>query len=210
MICGWWQDLRKHMKLSQRIFRLDIRKKLFTRRWLSIGTEVTASAWQSWRHVWAMLSGMCVLRCPCRARSWIQWSWWVIANSAYYLTVILWLTTECPTSILLAPCSAFWYFLKLSVFSSTLHLPPLYCCHQNRHSMLENLYSTKIIVLLIYLALRRKWGRKRVFFFSSYLRQYSGLCVPCMVFIAPVFFFAFHASVSTELKYLSWVGTGHG
>lgn len=48
------------------------------------------------------------------------------------------------------------------------------------------------------------------FFFSSYLRQYSGLCVPCMVFIAPVFFFAFHASVSTELKYLSWVGTGHG
>ncbi|XP_062369822.1 E3 ubiquitin-protein ligase RNF170 isoform X2 [Cinclus cinclus] len=47
------------------------------------------------------------------------------------------------------------------------------------------------------------------FFFSSYIRQYSGLCVPYMIFITLLFFFVFIASVAAELKYLSWLGTGH-
>lgn len=111
------------------------RKKAFHQKmvehWNRLPREVTALAWQSWRHVWAILSGICVLRCPCRARTWTQWSWCVRASSAYSSTVILWLTTESLIIILLAPYSAYWYFLKLSVFSSTFHLFPLYCCHQN-------------------------------------------------------------------------------
>lgn len=96
------------------------------------------------------------------------------------------------------------------VFSSIFPLPPLYCLHQNLHSIVGNLYSTKSIAILIYISLKGGVGEKRsvFFFFSSYLRQYSDLYVlilcPLPQSLCHPYFCMLH------VPYLSWVGTGPG
>lgn len=57
--------------------------------------------------------------------------------------------------------------VPLSVFVSSFPLSSLYRLHQNLHSMVESLYSTKSIIIFIYLALKGEWERKGTFPLSS-------------------------------------------
>lgn len=99
---------------------------------------------------------------------------------------IVWLTTESPISILLARHCAFWYLLKLysaAFFLYSFVLSPSKSTQYSRKSIGYKKYSNFYLV-----STEGVVGEKRsiFFFFSSYLRQYGGLCAPYTVSITPV------------------------
>lgn len=75
------------------------------------------------------------------------------------------------------------------------------------HSTVENLYSTKIVVIFIYLALKGEQRRKGVFS-SLVILGNTVICV--FLILCPLPQSICHPYSVQHLKYLTWVGTGPG
>lgn len=181
------------MKLSQKRFRLDIRKKFSPRRWLNIEQSLQGSLSTSLTELKMCLGN--TLRHMCLVVS-VQGQELnsMILMGLFQLSIFY----DCDSM------SNDWQKVLQYPLSSLLCLLVLFeiVCIQLHSSSLSFVllpskspqYARKPVQYKNYSTEREVREKKSIFFlFSGYLRQYSSLCVPYMVFITPLlkFFFPF-------------------